>query len=133
MVISYCITSTCKRLILIFVLVQFAQYRPVQWFLKPLFFEVPQREPNPLFIGRQWLYSEIADNILSDLSNNRGVIINGTPGSGKTAIILQLVDQSCFGRGNSGLQGNGINIIEIICLFIHVFRSDFKFQKSRQK
>ena len=94
------------------VLVQFAQYRPVQWFLKPLFFQVPQREPNSLFIGRRWLYSEIADHLLSETSDNRGVIITGTPGSGKTAIMLQLVDHSCFGRGQSGLRGRELNLIK---------------------
>ena len=92
------------------VLVQFAQYRPVQWFLKPIFFQVPQREPNSLFIGRRWLYSEIADHLLSETSDNRGVIITGTPGSGKTAIMLQLVDNSCFGQGQSGLRGIELNL-----------------------
>jgi hypothetical protein len=104
------------------VLVQFAQYRPVQWFLKPLFFQVPQREPNSLFIGRRWLYSEIADHLLSETSDNRGVIITGTPGSGKTAIMLQLVDHSCFGRGQSGLRGKELNIL----IFSYQLRFNFQ-------
>ena len=95
----------CITTYLNLVLVQFAQYRPVQWFLKPLFFEVPQREANAVFAGRQWLYSEIAEQLLPDRSDSRGVIITGTPGSGKTAVILQLVGNSCFGHGQSGLQG----------------------------
>ena len=32
--------------------------QPQNWVLKPLFFEVPQRDPNPIFVGRQWLYGE---------------------------------------------------------------------------
>jgi len=32
------------------------------------------------------------------LATNRGVVIEGGPGTGKTAFILQLVDYSCFGR-----------------------------------
>ena len=107
------------------VLVQFAQYRPVQWFLKPLFFQVPQREPNSLFIGRRWLYSEIADHLLSETSDNRGVIITGTPGSGKTAIMLQLVDHSCFGRGQSGLRGKEYNLMRYMYnLSFYHFRSN---------
>ena len=107
------------------VLVQFAQYRPVQWFLKPLFFQVPQREPNSLFIGRRWLYSEIADHLLSETSDNRGVIITGTPGSGKTAIMLQLVDHSCFGRGQSGLRGKEYNLMRYMYnLNFYHFRSN---------
>jgi hypothetical protein len=56
--------------------VPFVQYRPVQWFLKPLFFEVPQRNGSstggpPLFIGRQWLYREIYDMLTSDSPTNR--------------------------------------------------------------
>ena len=86
--------------------VQFAQYRPVQWFLKPLFFEVPQREPNPNFSGRHWLFREIVDHLSSDLPTNRGVTISGAPGSGKTAIILQLVKHSCFGPGQVAYEGN---------------------------
>ena len=95
----------CLQNYLYLVSVQCAQYRPVQWFLKPLFFEVPQREANAVFAGRQWLYSEIAEQLLPDRSDSRGVIITGTPGSGKTALLLQLVDNSCFGSGQSGLQG----------------------------
>ena len=35
----------------------FLQYRPVQWFLKPLYFEVPQRQNEKLvFIGRKMFF-----------------------------------------------------------------------------
>ena len=55
----------------------------------------------PLFIGRAWLYREISDHISSDLPTNKGVIITGVSGAGKTALILQLVENSCFGRNKT--------------------------------
>lgn len=64
--------------------------------LKPLFFEVPQPENDPSFVGRQWLFEEIDQELKKD--TNHGVVIVGCPGSGKTAAILQLVDYSTFGR-----------------------------------
>ncbi|XP_064471803.1 protein TANC2-like isoform X2 [Ornithodoros turicata] len=64
--------------------------------LKPLFFEVPQAEVDPVFVGRQWLFNEIEQELRKDC--NRGVVLVGCPGSGKTATILQLVDYSVFGR-----------------------------------
>ena len=95
-----------RHLILfVFFAVELTQYRPVQWFLKPLFFEVPQRDPNPVFTGRQWLFRELSAHLSSDLPTNKGAIISGVPGSGKTAIILQLVQHSCFGPGELGCRG----------------------------
>jgi hypothetical protein len=35
----------------------------------------------------------------------RGVVVSGSPGSGKTAIILHLVEQSSFGKGEGLFQG----------------------------
>ena len=56
-----------------------------QWLLKPLFFEVPQRDPTPpAFVGRQWLYGEILEHLASELPTNRGVVVTGAPGTGKT-------------------------------------------------
>ncbi|CAB4055410.1 unnamed protein product [Lepeophtheirus salmonis] len=78
--------------------IQYCQKSKEQWTLKPLYFEIPQREPNPAFIGRQWLYSEVIDHLNSELPTNRGVIITGAPGTGKTSIILKMVEHSCFGR-----------------------------------
>lgn len=99
--------------------IRFAQYRSPQLTLKPLFFEVPLQEPDPLFVGRQWLVREIED-ILGIYSNQSshflsfnffylkyyfftettspGVLLSGNPGTGKTALVLQLVEYSCFGR-----------------------------------
>ena len=79
-----------------------SQFIPVQWFLKPLFFEVPQRETIPVFVGRDWLYRDTSDHLNSELPTNRGVIISGAPGTGKTSIILTLVQSSCFGSGTEG-------------------------------
>lgn len=74
----------------------FIQYRPPQLTLKPLFFEVPLQEPDPLFIGRHWLLRELSNAIST--TESAGILINGNLGTGKTALILQLVEYSCFGR-----------------------------------
>ena len=90
------------RLILIeFDSVRFAQFRPPILALKPLFFQVPQQEPDPLFLGRSWLFREMAAHLIperADQPTSRGVIVTGSSGSGKTAVALQLVENSCFGR-----------------------------------
>ncbi|KAL0269173.1 UNVERIFIED_CONTAM: hypothetical protein PYX00_006985 [Menopon gallinae] len=75
--------------------VRFAAYRNQQLTLKPIFFEVPLQEPDPVFVGRHWLIKEM-EEVLG--SNHPGIIIYGQPGTGKTAVILQLVEYSCFGR-----------------------------------
>lgn len=49
--------------------IRFAQYRTPQLTLKPLFFEVPLQEPDPLFLGRHWLIKEI-DNIVGKSNGN---------------------------------------------------------------
>ena len=77
---------------------RFASYRGAQLSLRPLFFEVPQQDPDPLFIGRSWLFRELEAQITNDNPTNRGVVISGGVGSGKTAAALQLVEYSCFGR-----------------------------------
>ena len=77
-------------------------FRQLYWTLKPLFFEVPTAERNSAFVGRAWLFREIQDCITSDLPTNRGVIVTGSPGSGKTAVILRLVEHSCFGQKSAG-------------------------------
>ena len=74
--------------------------RPPYCALKPLFFEVPNAYNENIFVGRQWLYREISEYIGSDLPTNRGVVIVGAPGTGKTTIVLQLVEYSCFGRAS---------------------------------
>ncbi|CAL4062159.1 unnamed protein product [Meganyctiphanes norvegica] len=78
--------------------VRFANYRGAQLSLRPLFFEVPQEDQDPLFVGRAWLYREIEAHLTTDSPSNRGVVITGSVGTGKTAAMLQLVEYSCFGR-----------------------------------
>ncbi|XP_034104178.1 protein TANC2 isoform X5 [Drosophila albomicans] len=68
----------------------------VQLALKPLFFEVPLQEPDPPYAGRQWLVQQLSNILLG--TDTRVVLINGQPGTGKTAFCLQLVEYSCFGR-----------------------------------
>lgn len=71
---------------------------------------MPTLEPTTVFMGRHWLYREILDHLTSDLPTNRGVIVTGEPGTGKTAVILQLVEHSCFGRA-TGIEDNYQGII----------------------
>ena len=54
-----------------------------------------------MLISRHWIYGEIRDHLMSDLPTNRGVIVMGSPGTGKTALLLKLVETSCFGAGRS--------------------------------
>ncbi|KAK2585872.1 hypothetical protein KPH14_010464 [Odynerus spinipes] len=74
---------------------RFVQHHATQLTLKPLFFEVPLLETDPLFTGRLWLLHEISSVINS---SSPGILISGSPGTGKTALVLQLVEHSCFGR-----------------------------------
>ncbi|XP_050563444.1 protein TANC2 isoform X4 [Spodoptera frugiperda] len=63
--------------------------------LRPLFFEVPSTDNQTFFSGRQWLMRDMEKALDSSAS---GIIVSGCPGTGKTALILQLVEYSCFGR-----------------------------------
>lgn len=86
--------------------IRFAQYRNAQQQqqqlpLKPLFFEVPHQEADPIFVGRHWLVREIANSI--SMSECQGVLINGGLGTGKTFFMLQMVEYSCFGRKKDAL------------------------------
>ncbi len=98
--------------------------RPQVLPLKPLFFEVPGGNPEGLFVGRQWLFREVSEHLSSDLPTNRGVIIAGGAGSGKTTIVLQLVENSCFGRGSAdgnhypGKQTNKYLMVVIVYMFM---------------
>lgn len=56
---------------------------------------MPLLEEDPLFAGRQWLLHELESMING---SSPGILISGSPGTGKTALVLQLVEHSCFGR-----------------------------------
>lgn len=93
---------------------------PLQLTLKPLFFEVPMdsqsTQDDTLFIGRHWLLRELSSLLIGQSSTDRGAILTGRPGTGKTAFILQLVKHSCFGPYN--LDGSAVVMPEkdgIIC------------------
>ncbi|XP_077316254.1 protein TANC2 isoform X2 [Lithobates pipiens] len=78
--------------------VRFAPYRPPDISLKPLLFEVPSITTDTTFVGRDWIFHEIDAQLQSeDESVNRGVVICGNIGFGKTAIISRLVSLSCHG------------------------------------
>ncbi|KAM3863755.1 protein TANC2 [Diretmus argenteus] len=67
--------------------------------LKPLLFEIPGLSSDWLFTGREWLFQEV-DACLrgDDPVTNRGVVIVGNVGFGKTSIIARLVALSCHGN-----------------------------------
>ncbi|KAK9396750.1 protein TANC2 [Crotalus adamanteus] len=78
--------------------VRFAPYRPPDISLKPLLFEVPSITTESVFVGRDWVFQEIDMHLQStDANVNRGVVIVGNIGFGKTAIISRLVALSCHG------------------------------------
>ncbi|XP_054880457.1 protein TANC2-like isoform X2 [Poeciliopsis prolifica] len=67
--------------------------------LKPLHFEVPGLLSDWLFMGREWLFQEVDTHLHgNDPTTNRGILITGNIGYGKTAIIARLVALSCHGH-----------------------------------
>ncbi len=74
-------------------------YRLQDIALKPLLFEVPSITMDSVFTGRDWLFQEV-DAYLSPAhsSTKRGVVLMGSIGFGKTAIISRLVALSCHGN-----------------------------------
>ncbi|XP_018408666.1 PREDICTED: protein TANC1 [Nanorana parkeri] len=77
---------------------RFVPYKPQDILLKPLLFEVPSITTDSVFIGRGWLFQETEEKMRSsELPDNRGVVIVGSVGFGKTAIISKLVALSCHG------------------------------------
>ncbi|XP_055957363.1 protein TANC1 isoform X2 [Patella vulgata] len=84
--------------------VRFTPIRPPQLQLSPLNFEIPHPGGKPIFIGREWLFRDIEMTLNGDGPNrSQGVILLGSTGSGKSAIIEQLIDYSCFGDGKGGI------------------------------
>ncbi|XP_056626639.1 protein TANC2 isoform X3 [Triplophysa dalaica] len=79
--------------------VRFAPYRLQDIALKPLLFEVPSITMDSVFTGRDWLFQEIDAYLRTAHSaTNRGVVLVGNIGYGKTAIISRLVALSCHGN-----------------------------------
>ena len=72
--------------------------------MKPLFFEIPPLA-STTFVGRKWLFREVLEHLSSDLPTSGGMIIQGNQATGKTSIIMRLVQGSSFGH-----QGNLIFI-----------------------
>ncbi|NXI40578.1 TANC1 protein, partial [Galbula dea] len=76
----------------------FIPYKPQDILLKPLLFEVPSITTDSVFVGREWLFEVIEDRLKNtDPAENRGAVITGNVGFGKTAIISRLVALSCHG------------------------------------
>ncbi|GFR94297.1 protein TANC2, partial [Elysia marginata] len=86
---------------------RFTPIKPPSLNLTPLVFEVPHPEGGKaVFVGRAWLFAEL-ERVLSvteggGASGPVGVVIVGGLGTGKTALVEQLVEHSCFGGGDSG-------------------------------
>uniref|UniRef100_A0A8C2GML6 Tetratricopeptide repeat, ankyrin repeat and coiled-coil containing 2 n=1 Tax=Cyprinus carpio TaxID=7962 RepID=A0A8C2GML6_CYPCA len=79
--------------------VRFAPYRLQDIALKPLLFEVPSITMDSVFTGRDWLFQEIDAYLrTAHCATNRGVVLVGNIGYGKTAIISRLVALSCHGN-----------------------------------
>ncbi|XP_040150279.2 protein TANC1 isoform X9 [Ictidomys tridecemlineatus] len=77
---------------------RFAPYKPQDILLKPLLFEVPSITTDSVFVGRDWLFHQIEENLRNtELAENRGAVVVGNVGFGKTAIISKLVALSCHG------------------------------------
>jgi hypothetical protein len=62
-----------------------------------LFFKIPPLTGHTFF-GRKWLFREILEHFTSDLPTSGGMIIQGAQATGKSSIILRLVQGSSFGH-----------------------------------
>ncbi|NWU97114.1 TANC1 protein, partial [Upupa epops] len=77
---------------------RFISYKPQDILLKPLLFEVPSITTDSVFVGREWLFQAIEETLKNtNPAENRGAVITGNVGFGKTAIISRLVALSCHG------------------------------------
>ncbi|GAA6092202.1 protein TANC2 [Tachysurus ichikawai] len=77
---------------------RFAPYRAPDIALKPLLFDVPSMSPESVFTGREWLFQEVEAQLRGGEGGSPGVVIVGSVGFGKTAIISRLVALSCHGN-----------------------------------
>ncbi|XP_016324842.1 protein TANC1-like isoform X2 [Sinocyclocheilus anshuiensis] len=77
---------------------RFAPYKPTDIMLKPLLFEVPSITTDSVFVGRDWLFQQLENDLRpSESGESSGSVIVGNVGFGKTAIISRLVALSCHG------------------------------------
>ncbi|XP_034642302.1 protein TANC1 isoform X3 [Trachemys scripta elegans] len=89
---------------------RFAPYKPQDILLKPLLFEVPSITTDSVFVGRDWLFQMIEETLKNpELEENRGAVIIGNVGFGKTAIISKLVALSCHGSRMRQIASNSPN------------------------
>ncbi|NXY18911.1 TANC1 protein, partial [Atrichornis clamosus] len=89
---------------------RFIPYKPQDILLKPLLFEVPSITTDSVFVGREWLFLAIEEKLQNpDPAENRGAIITGNVGFGKTAVISRLVALSCHGSRMRQIASNSPN------------------------
>ncbi|XP_074948763.1 protein TANC1 isoform X3 [Phalacrocorax aristotelis] len=89
---------------------RFIPYKPQDILLKPLLFEVPSITTDSVFVGREWLFQVIEEELKNtDPAENRGAVITGNVGFGKTAIISRLVALSCHGSRMRQIASNSSN------------------------
>ncbi|XP_006126899.3 protein TANC1 isoform X6 [Pelodiscus sinensis] len=89
---------------------RFVPYKPQDILLKPLLFEVPSITTDSVFVGRGWLFQVIEETFKNpELAENRGAVIIGNVGFGKTAIISKLVALSCHGSRMRQIASNSPN------------------------
>ncbi|ELU09083.1 hypothetical protein CAPTEDRAFT_174663, partial [Capitella teleta] len=92
--------------------VRFAPLSPPQIHLTQIVFEVPHVEEEvPLFSGREWLFAQMEQELYRETSpKNKGVVLVGGVGSGKTAVIQQLMEHSCFGQHRNTIINDNASI-----------------------
>nr|XP_033801341.1 protein TANC1 isoform X2 [Geotrypetes seraphini] len=89
---------------------RFVPYKPQDIMLKPLLFEVPSITTDSIFIGRNWLFHAIDEKLKNvELTEERGAVIIGNVGFGKTAIISKLVALSCHGSRMRQIASSSLN------------------------
>ncbi|XP_061089622.1 protein TANC1-like [Conger conger] len=88
----------------------FTPYKSPDIMLKPLLFEVPSITTDSVFVGRDWLFQTLEEALSTGKSDkNRGAVIVGKVGFGKTAIISRLVALSCHGNRMRQIASNSPN------------------------
>lgn len=63
-----------------------------------------------MFVGRDWLFQVIEENLKNtELAENKGAVIIGNVGFGKTAVVSRLVALSCHGSRMRQIASNSPN------------------------